>query len=75
MSINRLRSSPERQPTLTANPGSVIASLQLESDELRKRVSACRALEDQIAYYNGLIQADERTRRAIENEANIKQNT
>lgn len=57
----RTNASPDGRATAQAAPfggsgGSLLLSLTQEAGELRKRVSACRALEDQIAHYQQLVQ-------------------
>jgi hypothetical protein len=55
-----------------AGIGNLIFSLQNEASDLRKRVSACRSIEDQIANYQILLNAEANNRRAAEEEGRAR---
>lgn len=52
--------------------GNVIFNLQNEAADLRKRVSACRTLEDQINNFQSLLNAEANNRRAAEEEGRAR---
>ena len=51
-----------------ANAANLIFTYQNEVSELRKRVSACRSIEDQIANYQTLLNSEANNKRISEEE-------
>ncbi len=55
-----------------AGVGNLIFTLQNEAADMRKRVSACRSLEDQINNFQLLLNAESNNRRASEEEGRAR---